>query len=405
MENRVNKSYLCVGTFSKLMLRYIKKDDRKSNSGRFLSPKGYVVTETVIKYLISTLKMGWENDDDNIASMKTMRSELINCKRELFKFDSLKSNKDAIKRKFVDDVCSKNPKSLMFMSDFVINCIDEKKCKQMVDELLRVIRDDIDISGDTLFYILGNDRGIAKSEMVNEKTDFIADCFLLGVWQFIIRERADNNSNGIETLENWYGTESDINNKCYIGTELRRDLWKKLGREITVKPSAQVVKSGIPKIRVKDNHKLFDYDMDTLSKDELESLEFLKNSRILRDLIRACIIGSFNNLSVNYYKSNYGILIVTMNRCKQFVFNHNFAELIKNDQIKLQEWLEQFMKIIDPLAQKESDKEDRFFYSKKVVNNIEEAKVRLEEVYNTLYGSRSSLQRERISSLLSVIKI
>lgn len=402
MENSVNKSYLCVGTFSKLMLRYVRKDNSISNSSRFLSAKGNVVTETVIKYLISTLKMEWENDDKNSSSMKTMRSELMNCKKELFEFSSLNSNKDAIKKDFVDDVCSETTKSLEFISDFVIYCIDKNKCKQMVDELLRVIRDDIDIPGDTPFYVFGDGRSVAKSEMVNEKTEFIADRFLLGVWQYIIRERADNNKDGFETLKYWYGTESDINSKSYIGTDLKGNLWEELGREITVKLSDCAIKKDISGIDINAEHKLFDYDAGRLSDDEIKNLDFLKNSRILKNLIKACIIGSCDIMSVNSYTNNNHLFDQAMRKCKLLVFSNTSTELIRNDQIVLQQWLEQFMNEIKPSAEKELNRETYCSYSKQIINNINEYKIRFKEVYNTLFGSCTLLRDEQISHLLSI---
>lgn len=402
MENSVNKSYLCVGTFSKLMLRYVRKDNSISNSSRFLSEKGNVATETVIKYLISTLKMEWESDDKNSSSMKTMRSELINCKKELFKFSSLRENKESIINDFVYDVCSETPKSLEFISDFVIYYIDKNKCKQMVDELLRVIRDDIDIPGDTPFYVFGDGRSVAKIEMVNEKTEFIADRFLLGVWQYIIRERADNNKDGFETLKYRYGTESDINSKSYIGTDLNGNLWEELGREITVKPSTRVIKKDISELDVNADHKLFDFDEDKLSENEFKDLEFLKNSRSLRNLIKACIIGSCDIMSVNNYVNNHQLFDRAMGKCKFLVFSNTSTELIRNDQTTLQEWLEQFMNEIKPSAEKELNRETYCSYSKQIINNINEYKIRFKEVYNTLFGSCTLLRDERISHLLSI---
>lgn len=401
MENN-NVPYLCVGTFSKLLLRYVREDNSISNSRRFLSAKGNVVAETVIKYLISVLKMEWESDDINPSSMKTMRSELMNCKRDLFTFGSLKSNKDVIKKDFVKDVYSENPNSLEFMSDFVLYCIDKNKCKQMVKELLCVIRDDKGISNDTSFYIFGDGQSITKSVMVKKKTDFVADCFLLGVWQYIIRKRADNNKGGIETLKRWYGTESDINSKSYIGTDLNGNLWDGLGKEIKVTSSTRVIKEDISEIDVNAGHKLFNFDADKLSDDEIKNLDFLKNSRILKNLIKACIIGSCDIISVNSYANNIHLFDQAMRKCKLLVFSNTSAKLIRNDQIVLQQWLEQFMNVIKPSDEKELYRETYCSYSKQIINYIEECKLRFKEVYNTLFGSCTLLRDERISHFLSI---
>lgn len=127
------------------------------------------------------------------------------------------------------------------MTEFVLYCIDENKCRQMVDELLRAIRDDKDIADDTAFYIFGNGKSATKSEMVDKQFNFTADCFLLGVWHFLIRERSESNRIGRDTLVDWYGTSTETYGKSQIGTELRRNVWEPLGREIRVIPSERKV--------------------------------------------------------------------------------------------------------------------------------------------------------------------
>lgn len=84
----------------------------------------------------------------------------------------------------------------------------------MVDELLRAIRDDKDIVDDTAFYIFGNGKSTSKKEMVDKQFNFIADCFLLGVWHFLISERSDSNRIGRDTLVDWYGTSTETYGKA-----------------------------------------------------------------------------------------------------------------------------------------------------------------------------------------------
>lgn len=124
-----------------------------------------VISTTIFKYFISALTLNWYADDNERAdTLKSLNSNLINCKKELFNFKFLMPEKDEIKAAFIKDVQSDTPTSLAFMTEFVLYCIDENKCRQMVDELLRAIRDDKDIADDTEFYILGNGKSTTKEE-------------------------------------------------------------------------------------------------------------------------------------------------------------------------------------------------------------------------------------------------
>lgn len=309
--------------------------------------------------------------------------------------------KDEIKAAFIKDVQSDTQTALAFMTEFVLYCIDENKCRQMVDELLRAIRDDKDIADDTEFYIFGNGKSTSKRKMVNEQFIFTSDCFLLGVWHFLIRERSESNRIGRDTLVDWYGTSTETYGKSQIGTELRRNVWEPLGREIRVIPSERKVlkeEKAVSQDNVEQEHKLFVYDMDSLSEEEQESLERLKKNRILRDLLRACHIGTCDARSKNHYAKNHRLFVMALKRCDQFVFN-NIAKRINDDIITLKDWLEAFIELI-----KQNDK-PYSAYDDRVEASILEQRKDLDEVYTTLYGPCPSLSGERISLLLSVVKI
>ena len=362
-----------------------------------------VISTTIFKYFISALTLNWYADDNERAdTLKSLNSNLINCKKELFNFKFLMPEKDEIKAAFIKDVQSDTPTSLAFMTEFVLYCIDENKCRQMVDELLRAIRDDKDIADDTEFYILGNGKSTTKREMVDKQFNFTADCFLLGVWHFLISERSDSNCIGRDTLVDWYGTSTETYGKSQIGTELRRNVWEPLGREIRVIPSERKVlkeEKAVSQDNAEQEHKLFVYDMDSLSEEEKESLERLKKNRILRDLLRACHIGTCGVEGNNNFENNHRFFVMALKRCDQFVFNNNYAKRIKDDIITLKDWLEAFVKLIKPNHKPYSAYNDR------VEANIIRYQKILDEVYTTLYGSRPALSGELISLLLSVAKI
>lgn len=241
MEETQKSSYLSLGIFLKLLSRYTRKDKAIAEK-RFLGANNTVISTTIFKYFISALTLNWYTDDNERAdTLKSLNSNLINCKKELFNFKFLMPEKDEIKAVFIKDVQSDTQTALAFMTEFVLYCIDENKCRQMVDELLRAIRDDKDIADDTEFYIFGNGKSTTKREMVDKQFNFTADCFLLGVWHFLISERSDSNCIGRDTLVDWYGTSTETYGKSQIGTELRRNVWEPLGREIRVIPSEHKV--------------------------------------------------------------------------------------------------------------------------------------------------------------------
>lgn len=402
MEETHKNSYLSLGIFLKLLSRYTRKDKTIAEK-RFLGANNTVISTTIFKYFISALTLNWYTDDNERAdTLKSLNSNLINCKKELFNFKFLMPEKDEIKAAFIKDVQSDTQTALAFMTEFVLYCIDENKCRQMVDELLRAIRDDKDIADDTAFYIFGNGKSATKSEMVDKQFNFTADCFLLGVWHFLISERSESNRIGRDTLVDWYGTSTETYGKSQIGTELRRNVWELLGREIRVIPSERTIvkeENIDSQDNVKQEHKLFVYDMDSLSEEEQESLERLKKSRILRDLLRACHIGTCGVEGNNNFENNHRFFVMALKRCDQFVFNNNYAKRIKDDTITLKYWLEAFVKLIKPNDKSYSA------YSDRVKASIIRYQKILDEVYTTLYGSRPALSGERISLLLSVAKI
>lgn len=401
MEETQKSSYLPLGIFLKLLSRYTRKDKAIAEK-RFLGANNTVISTTIFKYFISALTLNWYADDNERSdTLKSLNSNLINCRKELFNFKFLMPEKDEIKTVFIKDVQSDTQTALAFMTEFVLYCIDENKCRQMVDELLRAIRDDKDIADDTEFYIFGNGKSTSKRKMVNEQFNFTSDCFLLGVWHFLIRERSESNRIGRDTLVDWYGTSTETYGKSQIGTELRRNVWEPLGREIRVIPSERKVlkeEKAVSQDNAEQEHKLFVYDMDSLSEEEKESLERLKKNRILRDLLRACHIGTCDARSKNHYAKNHRLFVMALKRCDQFVFN-NIAKRINDDIITLKDWLEAFIELI-----KQNDK-PYSAYDDRVEASILEQRKDLDEVYTTLYGPCPSLSGERISLLLSVVKI
>jgi hypothetical protein len=78
----------------------------------------------------------------------------------------------------------------------------KKKGVQLVRSLLGAIKDDGDIlDGDEFYIEPGN--AVSKKELVGME-NFTAEYFLLGVWHYIIMQRADKNEKGEKTYQVWY---------------------------------------------------------------------------------------------------------------------------------------------------------------------------------------------------------
>ena len=91
--------------------------------------------------------------------------------------------------------------------------------------------------------------------------------------------------------------------------------------------------------------------IEDFSEEEKESLERLKKNRILRDLLRACHIGTCDkknddNKDDNNYAENYELFVMALKRCELLVLNNNNAGRIKEDVITLCKRLEKFIKLI-----------------------------------------------------------
>ena len=242
---------------------------------------------------------------------------------------------------------------------------------------------------------------------------FTADSFLLGVWHFLISERSDSNCIGRDTLVDWYGTSTETYGKSQIGTELRRNVWEPLGREIRVIPSERKVlkeEKAVSQDNAEQEHKLFVYDKDSLSEEEKESLERLKKNRILRDLLRACHIGTCDkknddNKDDNNYAENYELFVMALKRCELLVLNNNNAGRIKEDVITLCKRLEKFIKLIKQKDTNNSSDKSYSAYNNSVKQKITSRKEVLDRVYTTLYGHYPVFSDEQLSDLLSVVKI
>lgn len=135
------------------------------------------------------------------TSLKTYTSQYKSCGSSLLPYTQFMDSD--LRLDFDMAVTTGNPKIIQMMSAFVTEFIDvKKKGVQLVRSLLGTINDDDGIlEGDEFYVEPGNP--VRKKELVGVE-NFTAEYFLLGVWHYIIMNRADKNEWGSKTYQSWY---------------------------------------------------------------------------------------------------------------------------------------------------------------------------------------------------------
>ena len=140
-------------------------------------------------------------------SIKTYTSDFKSCRKSLHIFTGF-TDSDC-RMKFDRDVQSGSSKALYMMAKFISECIDvPKRGEQLVRCLLGMIKDDNTIKATDEFYILPGGSPTAK-QTIGSMNKIYIEPFLLGVWHFVIMNRAEKNELGAETYKTWYPKRDD----------------------------------------------------------------------------------------------------------------------------------------------------------------------------------------------------
>lgn len=135
----------------------------------------------------------------------------------------------------------------------------------------------------------------------------------------------------------------------------------------------------------------------------------MKKNRILRDLLRACHIGTCDKKMMIIKMTTTMRRIMSfcygIKRCELLVLNNNNAGRIKEDVITLCKRLEKFIKLIKQKNTNNSSDKSYSAYNNSVKQKITSRKEVLDRVYTTLYGHYPVFSDEQLSDLLSVVKI
>lgn len=191
--------YLCGGTFLTQILRVTERTT--TSTDHMNGQKESLPEREVFRRLLSIYRLG-EFPADAGGSIKTYTSDFKSCRKSLPPFTGFADNDSRIK--FDRDVRSGNSKALYMMANFVSECIDvPRNGEQLARCLLGMIKDDDTIKSIDEFYILPDGSSMTKKAM--EHMDKICiEPFLLGVWHFVIMNRAEKNELGVETYKSWY---------------------------------------------------------------------------------------------------------------------------------------------------------------------------------------------------------
>ena len=196
--------YLCGGTFLTQILRVTERTT--TSTDHMNGQKESLPEREIFRRLLSIYRLG-EFPADAGGSIKTYTSDFKSCRKSLPPFTGF-TDTDC-RMKFDQDVQSNNSRALYMMANFVSECIDlPKKGEQLVRCLLGMIKDDGTIKSTDEFYILPDGSPISKKDI--DSTDKIyIEPFLLGIWHFVIMNRAEKNELGDDTYKAWYPKRDD----------------------------------------------------------------------------------------------------------------------------------------------------------------------------------------------------
>ena len=188
--------YLCGGTFLTQILRARK--ELTTSTEHTNGQKESLSEQETFRRLISIYQL---SDFYGGTSLKTYTSKYKGCTDSLVAYGQFSDND--LHRAFDEDIKSGHSTALRMMVKFVHEFIEPNLWVQLVRCLLDTIKEDADIQDDTDFYITA-DATAVKAKDIYKLDHFYIEPFLLGVWHYIIMNRADDNTKGVDTYKEWY---------------------------------------------------------------------------------------------------------------------------------------------------------------------------------------------------------
>ena len=196
-----NIPYLCGGTFLTQILRarynLTTPADHKDSKKESLSE------QETFRRLISIYQL---SDFYGGTSLKTYTSQFKRCTTSLAAY-TLFSDNDR-KRTFNEDVQNTDSIAMCMMVDFVRDFLNPSQWLQLIRCILDIVKNDSTIQEEDLFYIFAGGTAITAIDL-QHLDHFYIEPFLLGIWHYIIMNRADDNEKGVDTYKQWYPSKSN----------------------------------------------------------------------------------------------------------------------------------------------------------------------------------------------------
>lgn len=238
--------YLCGGTFLAQILRARKK---LSTPTDYMQCKKEALSEQeTLKRLISIYHL---SDFHGGPSLKTYTSKFKKCSETIEVFAEF-SDHD-MNSAFTSDILKADSIALKMMQEFVVDFIDPEKELQLVRCLLDLILSDKSINESDKIFIRKGNTPIKKSEL-REIFHFNFEHFLLGVWHYIIINRAKYNELGADTYNEWYPETSRNSYQGKIGINIREEITIEHTITEELIPVVQVDEIEDDKWKKQDNH-------------------------------------------------------------------------------------------------------------------------------------------------------
>lgn len=197
MENE-KIPYLCGGTFLTQILRARK--ELSTSTEHTKGQKESLSEQETFRRLISIYQL---SDFLGGTSLKPYTSKYKNCSDSLVAYGQFSDND--LHRAFDEDIKSNDSIARVMMAEFVQEFINPSSYNQLVRCLLDIIENETGsgIKPDDEFFITA-DATSTKAKNLNTVDHFYIESFLLGVWHYIIMNRADDNKKGAATYQQWF---------------------------------------------------------------------------------------------------------------------------------------------------------------------------------------------------------
>ena len=212
----VSPPFLCGGTLLTLLLRF-RRDRRLSHAT--IEP---ITDASFFRALNETVTgLPWSISD---ATLKTVTSHYKNCKKSRYNIpleDGIMSNA------FIQEINHQYSVVESRMDQFALGYVSLDCDELLIKSLIELILNDSTILPSAHFFIDNSDLPVTKAQLVG-RNSFTLSSFLIGIIQYVCKNRIGKNIFGASTLEYWgsqtRSKERDLSNFCF-GSSITHELY------------------------------------------------------------------------------------------------------------------------------------------------------------------------------------